>query len=98
SSATPSRASPSSWRKSAHLPSAAPACPSTRLSMRQHQGVSVLVGCDRRDTDHCPCSRPPDDPISRHHRAPPMTKVMVSAISLSCPIGGPSASDTVAYL
>ena len=51
--------------------------------MRPHQGTGVLVGRDRgdhRDTDHRPGSRPPDDPIGRPHRAPPITKVLVSAI------------------
>jgi hypothetical protein len=41
------------------------------LTMRPHQGISVLIGCDRRDTDHSPCSRPPDDPlaaITGHHQ------------------------------
>jgi hypothetical protein len=33
-------------------------------------------------------------PVSRHHRPPPMAKVLVSAISLSCPIGRPWTSDT----
>jgi hypothetical protein len=57
----------------------------------------VLVGRhrrNRRDTDHRPGSRLPDNPISRHHRAPPMAKVLVSAISLACPIGSPWTSDT----
>jgi hypothetical protein len=41
-----------------------------------------------------PRGRPPDDPIGRRHRAPPITKVLFRAISLSCPTGRPWSSDT----
>jgi hypothetical protein len=40
------------------------------LIMRPNQGIGVLVRCNRsdsRDTDHRPCSRPPDDLIGRCH-------------------------------
>ena len=40
------------------------------LTMRPNQGIGVLVRCNRsdsRDTDHRPCSRPPDDLIGRCH-------------------------------
>jgi hypothetical protein len=47
----------------------------------------------RRGTDDRPCSRPPNDPIGRRHRGPPIIKVLVSAISLPCPIGRPRSSD-----
>src|SRR6185437_817165 len=54
------------------------------------QGIGVLVErkySDRRDTDYRSRGRPPNDPIGRCHRTPPIAKVLVSAISLLCPIG-----------
>jgi hypothetical protein len=93
-SAAPSRASLSSWRRSARPPSAAPAGPSTPPRRARTKGIGVLVGCNCSDTDYRPRGRPPNDPIGRCHRAPPIAKVLVSAMSLSCPIGRPWSSDT----
>ena len=65
-------------------PSAAPACLSARLALRPDQGIGVLIGCNRsysRDTDYRPRGCPPNDPIGRRHRAPPIAKVLVSVIS-----------------
>ena len=86
----------SNWRRSARPTSTAPVGP-PRLTMRPDQSIGVLEGCNRsdcRDTDHRSRSRPPDDPTGRCHRAPPIARVLVSAISLSCPIGRPWSSDT----
>jgi len=68
-----------------------------RLAVRPDQGIGRLVGhnrSDSRDTDYRPRRRPSNDPIGRCHRAPPTAKVLVSAISLLCPIGRPWSSDT----
>jgi hypothetical protein len=50
-----------------------------------------------RDTDYRTCGRPPNDPIGRCHRASRITNVLVSAMSLSCPIGRPRSSDTTHF-
>jgi hypothetical protein len=70
-----------------------PTCPA-RLAIRPHQSVGMLVGRDCSDTDHGPRGCPPDDLIGRHHRTPPIAKVLVRAISVACAIGRPWASDT----
>src|ERR1700722_14055882 len=40
------------------------------LTVRRHKVARVLVGDDRRDTDHGPGSEPPNQPIRRAHHAP----------------------------
>jgi hypothetical protein len=65
--------------------------------MRPHEIVGVLVRryrCNHRDSDDRDRGRPPDHPISRHHRAPPTAKDLVRAITPPCPIGRPCPSDT----
>jgi hypothetical protein len=69
----PSPASPSNSPRPARPPSAAPATPSTPPHHAPHQIEGVLIRrhrCDRRDPDHRPRRRPPDDPVGRAHRAP----------------------------
>ena len=48
--------------------------PTPRFAVCPHEVAGMLVRCrrsDRSNADHDPGSRPPDDPIRRHHRAPP---------------------------
>ena len=94
-SAAPSRASRSKWRRLARPSSARPVARPARLAVRPHESIGMLIGRHRRYTGYGARGGPPDDPISRHHRVPPRTMVMVRAIEPACAIGRPWSSDTV---
>ena len=96
-SAAPSRASRSKWRRLARPSSARPVARPARLAVRPHESVGMLIGRHRRYTGYGARGGPPDDPISRHHRAPPRTMVMVRAIEPACAIGRPWSSDSLAW-
>lgn len=66
---------------------------------RYPKSMGMLIGRHRRYTGYGARGGPPDDPISRHHRVPPgtmvMVMVMVMAIEPACATGGPWSSGTV---
>ena len=54
------------------------------LTVRPHQGVSVLIRrhrSDRRNPDHHGCGRPPDDTLGSGHRPPPTSSRANSRVS-----------------
>ena len=83
-----------------HGPRCHPSSSPGALITRKDEEAAIPVGVQRdlgrrmqpqRQPRHRlpPRGRPPDDPIGRCHRPPSIAKVLVSAMSLSCPIGRP---------
>jgi WD40 repeat protein len=75
-------------------------CPA-HLTVRPHQVIGMLIRRHRGhrgDAHHGPGGRPPDDPVRRHHRAPPSSANSVVNRGTACWLFGDDGPRTLSHI